>query len=247
MFNLENPIPKEKLVVIKGYQNKDILGGIPLILDDEFSIKVNSKYSELWQGSSSGFMNLMASGFGLPSGQFALQGVQVWESTDPIEISITVKLEMDTDPYIDVISPVITLMNKTAPSEPKNPSYASDTESDAKGLKKLFNNLKLKTLIPPGPNLQAIWNAISGEKEVSEGAISKFLDKFNGAKGVFDVDIGYAHFYSVIIKSVEPTFSKEMATSTSHLNKRYPSSASLSIEMCTMKVATTRMISSIFG
>lgn len=243
MFNLENPIPKEKLVVIKGYQNKDILGGIPLILDDEFSIKVNSKYSELWQGSSSGFMNLMASGFGLPSGQFALQGVQVWESTDPIEISITVKLEMDTDPYLDVISPIITLMDKTAPQ--KGGSGASDTESDANGLKKAFNNLKLKTLIPPGPNLQSIWNAIaSGNKD---DKISKLLDKFGKARGVFNVDIGYAHFYSVIIKSVEPTFSKEMAVSISHFNKKYPSSASVAIELCTMEVATTGMISSIFG
>jgi len=242
MFNLENPIPKEKLVTIKEGET-NIIGRIPLILDDDFSIKINSKYSDLWQGSSSGFLNLLSSSLGMPSGQFALQGIQIWESTEPIEISITVKLEMDTDPYLDVINPTKVLMSKSAPKKGSS-QVSSKIDPNSNMITKTITNLKLMTLIPPGPNMQAIARAMGGNGNVSE-EMSGFLKKFEGGKGVYTVDIGYAHFYSVIIKNVEPTFSKELAYSMSQ-NKNYPSSASLSLELVTMEVATENMIDKIF-
>lgn len=243
LFNLENGIPPQKLVEIKDGSNQSVTGPIPLILDDSFSLKVSSKYGELWEASPNNFMNLLSSSFGLPSGQFALQGVQIWQSTDPIELSITVKLEMDTDSYRDVIAPTIALMNTSLPTKGSN---GAKTQMDEKGnfLVKALTNLKLKTLIPPGPNLQAIWNAVSNGSVNDEA--NQALAHFNkGTNGVYQVKIGYAQFNNVIIKNVEPTFSSEMSYSETQLNY-YPVGASLSLDMMTMEIATTDMINTIF-
>jgi hypothetical protein len=245
-FNLINDIPSYKLVTITDGNNSIVTGKIPLILDDEFSIKVSSKYGELWQASPNNFMNILSDSFGLPSGQFALQGVQIWQSTDPIDLSITVNIEMDSDPYLDVIVPTIALMNIALPSKGSNAEDSQVGENG--GLKKAFSNLKLKTLIPPGPNLQSIWKAISNN-ENQDGVISKTLAKFGEAKGVYKVKIGYATFNNVIIKNVEPSFSSEMSISESQTSKEpkyYPTSVSLSLSMETMEIATTDMIDTIF-
>ena len=120
MFNLQDDIPSYKIVEI---YNADAEGtptlvtNKPLIMNDELSIKVNSKYGELWQSTPNDFMNLLAGAFGIPNGQFALQGVQIWQSTDPINISITVNLEMDTDSYEDVIVPTKDLMSLVLPEK----------------------------------------------------------------------------------------------------------------------------------
>lgn len=242
MFNLQDDIPSYKIVKITGANNSSVTGKIPLILEDELSIKVSSKYGELWEASPNNFMNLLSSSFGLPSGQFALQGVQIWQSTDPIDLSITVKLEMDTDPYNDVIAPTVALMSTVLPTKG---SMGEKSQIGGLGFaQKAISNLKLKTLIPPGPNLQAIWSTISSEGMSDDmgNALANF-DK--GENGVYNVKIGYAYFNNVIIKNVEPSFSSEMSYSESQMNY-YPSSASLSLEMMTMEIATTDMMNTIF-
>ena len=241
MFNLEDDIPSYKIVKITDGDNQSITGSIPLILEDELSIKVSSKYGELWEASPNNFMNLLSNSFGLPSGQFALQGVQIWQSTDPIELSISVSIEMDTDPYNDVIIPIIALMNTVLPSKNTKSQMAENSNI----LNKAFTNLKLKTLIPPGPNLQAIWKAISSGEVVNEA--SQALAHFNkGTNGVYNAKIGYANLNDVIIKNVEPSFSSEMSYSNVQRDY-YPVSASLSIDLMTMEIATTDMVSNIFA
>jgi hypothetical protein len=49
MFNLEDDIPSYKIVKITDGDNQSVTGSIPLILEDELSIKVSSKYGELWE------------------------------------------------------------------------------------------------------------------------------------------------------------------------------------------------------
>ena len=244
MFNLEDDIPSYKIVKITDGDNQSVTSSIPLILEDELSIKVSSKYGELWEASPNNFMNLLSSSFGLPSGQFALQGVQIWQSTDPIDLSINVSVEMDTDPYTDVIIPTIALMNTVLPTKGTN---GAKTQVDEKGniLTKALTNLKLKTLIPPGPNLQAIWNTIS-DGSINNKA-SQALAHFNkGTNGVYNAKVGYANLNNVIIKNVEPSFSSEMSYSNVQ-REYYPTSASLSIDLMTMEIATTDMVSNIFA
>lgn len=243
MFNLEDDIPPYKIVKITGADDSSVTGKIPLILEDELSIKVSSKYGELWEASPNNFMNLLSNSFGLPSGQFALQGVQIWQSTDPIDLSITVSLEMDTDPYIDVIAPTIALMSTVLPTK-GSMGEKSQVGGIGKYLQNAMTNLKLKTLIPPGPNLQAIWSTIS-DKDMTDDIGNALANFDKGKNGVYNVKIGYAYFDNVIIKNVEPSFSSEMSYSESQ-RYYYPSSASLSLEMMTMEVATTDMMDNIF-
>lgn len=235
MFNLEDDIPSYKIVKIKDNEGS-IIGNTPLILDDDFSIKVNSKYGQLWESSPNNLMNLISNSFSIPSGQFALQGVQIWQSTDPLDINITVNLEMDSDSYLDVVYPSLILMQCSLPS------YANGSEGGIRGtteelIEKHFN-LKLKTLIPPGPNIQSLVQIMSSNKN---NKISELISKRTGSKGLYTVEIGFATFNNVIIKSVEPTYSNEYSLSD-YKNKYCPVGASLSIEMSTMEVATTNMI-----
>lgn len=236
LFNLEKDIPPQKLVKIYMADNK-LVTSKPLILDDDLSIKVNSKFGELWQSSSNNFMTLASSLFGIPNGQFTLQGVQIWQSTDPITINIDVDIEMDRDPYEDVIVPVQTLMSLVLPKKSKM----------VMGNEKSNSNLKISTLIPPGPNVQAIVNSMKDDSKFSELA-SNLLENFSqGSRGVYNVTIGYVNFVNVIITSAEPTFSKEMSYSTLRQNKLYPVSAKVSLEISTMEMATTDMVATMFN
>lgn len=234
MFNLENEIPSYKLVKIY-MANNTLVTDKPLIMDDELSIKVSSKFGELWQSSPNNFMNLLSGSFGLPNGQFTLQGVQIWQSTDPINITLPIEIQMDSDSYEDVMKPVRTLMNLVLPT--KDEMIIGDETSNM--------NLKLSTLIPPGPNLQGILDSMKNSSKLASKA-SQFLADFKmGAKGVYKVVTGYATFNNVIITSVDPTFSKEMSWSDTKRGY-FPCSATLSVEISTMEIATTDMIDNIF-
>lgn len=233
-FNLDNAIPENRLVKIFRSGNVPIFES-PLILDDDFSIKTSSKFGQLWDASPNNFLSLLSSTFNVPSGQFALQGAQIWQSTDPIDIDIKVNLEMDTDPYIDVIAPAYLLVQTCLPKINNNTA----TEAEKFVTEQL--NLKLQTLIPPGPNINTLINLMKKDKN-KVGINSGLLAGNDGRNGVYNVKIGFATFYNVIIKSVEPTFSKTVAMSLSKMNKLYPCRAELSISMTTMEVATTDMI-----
>jgi len=238
MFNLEDDVPSYKIVKIYNADsagNPKLVTDKPLIMDDDLSIKVNSKYGELWQSTPNEFMTLLAGAFGVPSGQFALQGVQIWQSTDPISVSINVDIQMDTDPYEDVIIPTKSLMSLVLPEKSKMTI----------GKKTSNTNLKLSTLIPPGPNVQAIVDMMKGDSRIADN-VDKLLDKFGTtSRGVYKVVIGNINFNNVIITSIEPSFSKEMAYSESKMGY-YASSATLSIEISTMEMGTTDMIDTIF-
>ncbi len=237
MFNLEREIPYYKIVKIKDASGKSITNSVPFILEDDLSIKVSSKYGELWEASPNNFMSLLSSSFGLPSGQFALQGVQIWQSTDPIDMSVSVSIEMDTDSYKDVMEPIISLMSICLPTKGKNGSESQMGET-------ALSDLKLKTLIPPGPNIQAIWKAVSNGQ--TNDVVSKALAHFNKAsKGVYNMEIGYVNLNGVIIKNVEPSFSSEMSYSETE-GGYYPVRASVGLEISTMEIATTDMIKNIF-
>lgn len=235
-FNLEYEIPSYRLVEIYNHgetdtiiTHKNSLQPIPLIMNDDFSIKIQSKYGQLWEASPNNFMNLLSSTFNIPSGQFSLQGVQIWQSTDPIDISFTASLEMDTDPYYDVIEPTFILMQTCLPEED---DFLKNSTNGT--IQKINENLKLKTLIPPGPNVQAILKSMNDDNS------STSKDKYK-ANGVFDVKIGFLRFNEVIITNVEPTFSKTYAESNAK-NSLLPSKVDLSISMSTMKIPTTDMI-----
>ena len=234
-FNLDNAIPQSKLVTIKKVNNVSVVD-VPLIMDDDFSIKLDSKYGQLWEASPNDFLNLLSATINSPSGQFALQGAQIWKSTDPIGIDVKVTLEMDTDPYKDVIYPTIVLCQTCLPT-------INDSSHDNFITEHI--PIKLKTLIPPGPNLNTLINLMKKNQSDNFSIGGNLLAGNDGKNGVYNVTIGFATFYNVIITKVEPTFSKTMAVSLLKANKLYPCRADLSISMTTMEVATTDMMTRI--
>lgn len=243
VFNLEKNIPDNKLVRIYYGDGATLLTTRPLIMDDDFSIKTSSKFGQLWEASSNNFMSLLSNSFNIPSGQFALQGAQIWQSTDPINVSIKVRVEMDTDPYKDVIVPSWILMQTTLPKIRESVKENFDgTQTKLETL-----NLKLKTLIPPGPNLQTLIDLMKKDKSQTASKSTSLLAGNNGLNGVYNVKIGFVTFKNVIITSVEPTFSKVYAISMEKQNKKFPISADLSIEMTTMEVATTDMLTDLMN
>jgi hypothetical protein len=242
-YNLRFGVPKHKIVTISDDQGS-IIGDHPLLLNDDYSIKASSKYGQLWEASPSNLMSLMSSSFGTPSGQFALQGAQIWQSTDPITISVNVDLEMDNDPYEDVIVPTLTLMKTCVPSIADGKS-ASLIEGAFEGIVNQAFGVTLKTLIPPGPNLQDLVVAMSTNNS------RQLTAHRDGRKGLYTVRIGWCTLNRVAITSVEPTFSKEVASSPRNLattGSGYgPVRASLAIEMTTLEVATTNMLDEMGG
>lgn len=225
-FNLVNPIPKHRLVKIYDSNDVDIANGVPLIFDDEFGFKVSSKYGQLWQGSSSNLQTLLASK-GIPSGQFALQGLQIWNSTDPIKLSFSVHVEMDTDPINEVLNPIKSIMCKVLPHYGNGQTVDTDIQT---GFVEKHFNLKLKTLVPPGPNIQTIVEEMS--------ASSKH------ASNTYTLKMGYFTFNNMVITGADPKFSKDVCYVS---GKPYPISADLSLDIESIEVATTNMINDILS
>ena len=228
-FNLVNPIPKHRLVKIYDSNNVDIANGVPLIFNDEIGFKISSKYGQLWQGSSSNLLTILASK-GIPSGQFALQGLQIWNSTDPIKLSFSVHIEMDTDPINEVLNPIKSIMCTVLPYYPEGDKGVT-VDTDLKtGLVEKHFNLKLKTLVPPGPNIQTI------VEEMTNGT--------SHAENTYTLKMGYFTFNNMIITGADPKFSKDVC----YINgKAYPISADLSLDIESIEVATTNMINDILS
>lgn len=226
LFSL--PIPNNKTIEILSGNSPVI--NVPLFFDDEYSLKVNSKFGSIWDAEPNNLLSLLSSSANsvnkvLPSGQFAMQGTQIWQSTDPLSFSLSASLYMIDSGLEDVIKPSLALMQLCLPTK-------AEMSNDI-NIGKV--NIKLTTLIPPGPNLQSILN-LSGISNSETG------DSFfkNGSRGTYTVKINnYMVIPNVIITSVQPTFSK------SYDEDGYPVKADIDFEMTTMEVATTDMITNI--
>ena len=236
-FNLDYDIPKTRTVdiyVSNGKGGTQKLIDQPLLLDDEISIKASSKFGQLWEASPNNFLNLLSSATNgvIPSGQFALQGTQIWQSTDPLSMSLSLSLEMDTDPYTDVVAPTFILTQTCLPK------INSSVKKSLDGLVEEHLNIKLKTLIPAGPNLQSIIKMMKSNSDSAD-----FLAGKDGLNGTYNIRIGFVWLNNVIITRVEPTFSKTVSKSRSKDGKLFPIKSNISLELTTMEIATTDMIS----
>lgn len=222
-------VPFGRRVYIK-QGTEDVLKGYPncfLIFEDDFKLSVDSDYKDILETKGSSLLTLASGSFELfggavPSGQFALQGMQIWEKTEPISFNIDVSINSINSGLEDIIKPVRDLMSLTAPDK---------SEVGLLG----------QTLIPPGPNLASIL-ALAG---LSDNAAAKKLNDaitIKAGKGVFNILVGkYAVINNVVITKVEPVFSSVIDV------EGYPTSCKLSIEFKTVEVATSNMLNSIFN
>ena len=247
-YNMYDDIPIYNKVLIKLPNNSKNDSEYLFLIDDGVSIKCSSKFGPLWQAQPNDLMNLLSSSFGLPSGQFALQGAQIWKSTDPLSMSLTVTRYMDDDPYTDVITPTKMLMGKCLPVLGDRSNMSTVTMT----LEQIANSMlgiKLLTLIPPGPNIQDLLSAMantnsSGEYTGLLGLLTNRADLTAKTRGWDTIKIGNFAFDGCIITSVSPTFSKTTAYS-SLKKKYYPISVQLAIEFSSIQVATTGYVNGV--
>ena len=171
-------IPKHKLVTIdlKGLEDTQF------VLDDEFSFDTSSNFGCPIPSGGNDLLTLLSSvNSKIPSGQFTIQSAQIWQSTSPLDIDISVQLFMKNNAYTDVVQPISILQQ-----------FAVPTKADE----------NIGMLIPPGPNLSAMLNA--------SGNVGKALTKFfnlGPSKGTTNVHVGKFYFHSVMLKKVNPTYS----------------------------------------
>lgn len=204
------------------FKNKPNFNDIHLLYDDEFALRVSSEYASLVSTKSSNLLSLLSGsieifGKSLPSGQFALQGFKIWESTSPLSISIDVTLNMVTSGKLDVVDPTLFLIGLTVPSK-----------TERKDGKEGWG------LVPPGPNLSDILSTAGLKmEEVSKNNIVDIKD----GRGLFTLQVGeYLSIPDMVITKAEPTFSKE-------LDEDYtPISCKLSLDFETVEVVTTDML-----
>lgn len=242
-------IPKHKLARILGKNDKPLIvypnkvdsnhgaKEVPLWYDDELSLKFNSNYKSLCNLEPPQALTILSGitdGI-VPSGHFAINGSQIWNSTSPLDISFTVKIEMDNDGgYNDVVLPTMSIVNYCLPEKSKmqdgDACYAIGK--------------KLGCLIPPGPTVLDILKMTTDEtsddmaKETTASKIEE-TKSYNRGRGCVTIQLGKFTFRNVLLKNVNPTFSSTVD------DYGYPISAELSIDATTMLIPTTDYLSTI--
>ena len=192
---------------------------VHLIYEDETSLNIKSDYENPVDIGGNKFLNLaslMTNGF-VPSGQFAVQGYQIWKQTDVLEFSLNLQLHMVDSGLNQVVIPALALSKLCVPAKKneKDPIWG-------------------QSLVPPGPSLKTF---------LAQAGINIKVDDSenyaqNGIQGnPLHVQIGrFLKIDNVVMTKVEPTFSEV-------LDEDYmPVSCSLAIDFRTVEVVTTNML-----
>lgn len=198
---------------------------VQLIMTEGVTLKISSQYKNLVEAQSSTMLNLIS---GLtkgvvPSGQFGLQGLQIWESTDVLDFSLTCELHMATSGRADVVLPALALSKICVPS------YNKSGISAGWGL------------IPPGPSLKDILGLVKATLDKTDDFGNRQISKDpKQGGGLLGIKIGkYLNINNIVVTKVEPTFSEI-------LDEDYmPVSCKLNIDFRTVEVVTTDMLDKI--
>lgn len=113
-------VPSGSKVVIK--QGTSAITGKELLLENDLTLSLQSNFAPLVDSQSNNWLTAIGqisndlTGFGF-SGQFKQMGFQIWQTTQPLAISLTVGLYRRTDAYADVVYPAKQLMKLPLPGE----------------------------------------------------------------------------------------------------------------------------------
>jgi len=197
----------------------------PFVLNEEPTFRINSQFSALADGTTNKFFQAaggvvrdITQGKASGSGQYKQLGIQLWEKTDPITVNLNITLYKKTDAFKDVVTPAMALM--------KLPLARTASGAGALG-----------GLLPPGPSLLT---AFSGGA-TAPGTPPKSGSDGNGTAGSnIYLRIGKANLGRVIVKGVEPTWSKQTDKSGHFIWCK------LSVEVATVFSATQEDIEGMF-
>jgi hypothetical protein len=233
------PEGREIIITSKGsniFSSLPNFKNIHLIYGDGISLSIKNNYAHIVENKSSALLNLISNsvnvnGIAPPTGQFALQGIEVWESTDNISFTIDVMLYMVNSAKSDVLVPSLWLTGLTVPGK----------NTKAGGI---WGN----SLIPPGPNLETILSLTGVSNKDIQSIVSAITlgNAFNiqpdAPSGVFDIQIGkYLTISDIIITGVEPTYSENLDEDLCPINCK------MSINFQTVEVANKDMINKIIN
>ena len=176
------PRGRELRLSLGGTRIPDVSGRrIKMILEDEITITLSSKFQPLVGSSEKTVLNMISSltseffDLTVPS-EFKEMGFQIWGGTDPLSFSPTISFYMDTSAKEDVYEPTLQLMRLPLPDD-----------------RELIKGTGFTGLIPPGPSISTIFG-VEGKNGKN---ISLEIDKV-------------LRINRVIVKKAEPTFSSEV-------------------------------------
>ncbi len=198
-----------------------------LYFTDELVLRFNSTFEDLIQVKSSTLLNLLSGWTNgvIPSGQFAVQGLQVWKETDPLEFSLSVELHMVDSGREDVVKPALALSKLCLPS------YGPGVN----GKQGFF-------LVPPGPHMGTIISGLTsgsftGQQVYGQESTGKSIGQ---GGGILTVKIGeYISLPAVVVTKSEPTFSNILD------EEFMPVSCKIEMTFRTIEVASRLMITQI--
>lgn len=210
-------VPAGKKLVIKE-NGETFLPGIDLILNSELNISLQSRFSPIIEGDniaklfSVGSNIAQSLGIGSFSGKFKEMGFEIWQGTEPVAFTFDISLYMKTSGRTDVLEPAKKLMGLPLPREGK-------TDQGEIGL------------VAPGPSILEALNPLKG---IAAQTNIKVQSRY------YSVRVGMIYLPSVIIESVEPTWSMETD------EDNYPVWCQLKIDGKSIFTATQEMINN-FG
>jgi hypothetical protein len=181
----------------RGAQSPGLIveGWIP----ETFQVAVSSQFSQPFgQSHPASLMTKLTTNVSLTSQSMT---AQVWEGSQPIELTLEIEFIAESDPKREVLLPIVNLLMMTMPSNnggtflrPPGPEY-----TDLQDWKALVNDWQ---------NLAGVNNMTNLER------IKKGREGIKGVKGAISIDLGkFMYFDNVVIETVNTTFHSMMHSS----------------------------------
>jgi hypothetical protein len=150
---------------------------------------------------------------------------RIWSGTSPVELTINLAFNALTDARLNVVTPVLKLLQMAAPSE----------SSQGTGI---------KTLVPPGPSpfyteadKDAIKKGVTEYIDDKSGTLTESVINHLNEGDNITVTIGkYLKFEKVIVKNVSPVFN------TQHDANGFPIAANVQITFQTYEIPTKQTL-----
>lgn len=226
----------QKVEILQTETQESIFGRslypVELYIEEDVTLNISSSFQDLvgkLSGAKAKVGAIVSSSFNPArsygaSGQFSFQSFQIWESTEPIEMSFNCRLDMKMSGKTDVLEPTRKIL-----------SYAIPGEAESTG-----------GLIPPGPSPANAVNRLIGKLKGSNDnaivtAVTDFYeDKLSGAFNEGDGNLmikisEYLDLSPIIITKVVPIFSNKVD------EEGYPISVQLQIDIRTADIPTKLM------
>jgi hypothetical protein len=211
-------IARGKIIKIKKGGQDIFKDSTIMTLDSEVTISFSSTFQPVLGDSGSKWMTIVsgvsqATGHGSFTGQFKEMGFKVWTGTSPAQFSFDTTFNMKTSALKDVMEPAAKLINICLPREGTTNSLS---KLGAQGINSEIG------LIAPGPSLLAVLD--------SKG-------KYAAAE-TYSIRIGAFYLPSILIESVEPTYSSDVD------EDGFPIWCTLKVTVSSLYTATQEMVNS---